>query len=310
MPVPDYMTEKLAAASDFADQESLRKRLGVANWRAFQSLDFGLERILSAAENWRKSLEGIELPWLVWSIDDDWCYVQQQLVHLVGWTPVVGFDPRAGAPAKRFPGAVLVDFNENLNLPVMYMHFPLDFVFAFAPRLAFWHSDLLCTRNNMQYLADLFRSLKDGEVAIAVPTENRIANTIAFWRRSQRRFWELAGCITAGASRDMFGRGCGIWMSWSFHPNCPDAKEFRRRQSRYWDHGAGLRYWHERYAGPVKLIPEARLAEGHFSRTRDKNFRVVTPVSEDRNSGIDLRENFTAWQAAGKLGILDLLQQR
>ena len=79
------------------------------------------------------------------------------MARLVNWTPVVGYDPRSGVPAKLVPGAVLIDFNADLKLPILYMHFPIDFIFAFAPRLAFWHSDLLCTRDNMQYLVERFQ---------------------------------------------------------------------------------------------------------------------------------------------------------
>jgi hypothetical protein len=154
----------------------------------------------------------------------------------------------------------------------------------------------------------MFRRLKDGEIAITKPTENRFVNTITFWRRDQRRFWELAGCITAAASRNIFDHGCSMWQGWSFHPNCPDAKEFDRRLRRYWDHSAGLRYWHERYNRPVRLIPEARLAEGHFTQIGNPDYRNVTPNREDRNAGIDLRANFTVLQAAAKVGILDLLR--
>jgi hypothetical protein len=82
---------------------------------------------------------------------------------------------------------------------------------------------------------------------ITKPTENRFVNTIIFWRRDQRRFWELGVCNTAAASRNIFDHGCSMWQGWSFHPNCPDAKEFDRHLSRYWDHSAGLRCWHEQY---------------------------------------------------------------
>src|SRR5690242_11726161 len=114
MPVPGYMLRRLVPPNDdgrFKDRERLLKRLGTANWRAFQALDFDLDQIFSAAERWKEHLQGIESPWLVWSIDGDWCYLQQRLVQSIGWTPVVGFDPRAGAPTRLVPGAVLVDFN-------------------------------------------------------------------------------------------------------------------------------------------------------------------------------------------------------
>jgi hypothetical protein len=322
MSCPDYMAKQLVPRNDdgmFSDPIRLLNRFGNANWRAFQLLDFGLDRIFSAAAVWKTRLEGIEYPWLVWSMDDDWCYLQQQLVRLVGWTPVVGYDPRAGVPKKMLPGAVLIDFNADLNLPILWMHFPIDFIFLFAPRLAFWHADLFCSRDNMEYLAQLFRSLKDDEIAITRPTggrlggklgNSRLVNTLTFWRPDRRRFWELAGCITAGASRHMFDHGCSIWQGWAFHPNCPDAKEFNRRFARYWDSGAGVLYWHERYRRPVKIIPEAQLVEGHFSPIGNKNyrkrFRAVSPDTETLNGGDNLRANITAVQAARELGILEL----
>jgi hypothetical protein len=90
--------------------------------------------------------------------------LQQRLVKEAGWTPVVGFDPRAGAPPVE-PGAILIDFNRHFQFPVMFFMFPLEFVFLFAPRLAFWHADLLCRTSRVRELAATFDALKDGEMA-------------------------------------------------------------------------------------------------------------------------------------------------
>ena len=111
----------------------------------------------------------------------------------------MGFDPRSGPPPLA-PGAVLVDFNRRFQFPVMFFMFPLEFAFRFCPRLAFWHADLLCRIDVVKTLAAGFDSLKDGEMAAVFDMGGR--RNLLF--PSRHRFWELAGCTTAGASRDQF----------------------------------------------------------------------------------------------------------
>ncbi|MGF1761948.1 hypothetical protein [Aliivibrio kagoshimensis] len=292
----------------FTDKDRLLKRLGNANWRAFQALNMQYENTLSlddlykAAHEWKKAISGIEYPWLVWSVDEDWAYVQQKMVIEAGWTPVVGYDPRSGAPTKLVEGAVLVDFNQGLNLPIFYMHLPLDFIFLFAERLAFFHSDLLISPPKMAHLSDIFKSLPDGEIAMTNLTKIKYKWLQRFFPKPTKLF-ELAGCITNKASKDIFNHGCSMWQGWAFHPNCPNEIEFKTRLEKHWDHGAGLLYWQQKYGGKVTIIEETFLDEGHFSRTSKSDFKVLSDNNENRDTGMDLRGNFNVYELAKTFGI-------
>src|SRR5437870_12049476 len=114
--------------------------IGHGNWEAY---NLPLDRIYSAAQEWAGALEGVVRPWLCWNVSPRWCLLQQKLVQQAGWTPVVGFDPRSGPPPLS-SDAILIDFNRTFDFPVMFYMFPLEFAYLFAPRLAFWHADLLC----------------------------------------------------------------------------------------------------------------------------------------------------------------------
>lgn len=288
-----------ASAEDIRIRET--RRVGNANWRAFQALGCDTEPLLAATEDWRKALKGIEYPWLVWSMHDDWCHVQQKLVESVGWTPVVGYDPRH-LPTKLTKNAVLVNFNARLNLPVMWMHFPIDFIFAMAPRMAFWHSDLICDMDTMQSLATRFQRLRDGEISIVNPTSK--LGLRRFLSPKTSRYWELAGCFTREASQHMYDHGCSIWQAFMYHPNCPNQDEFEKRSQYYWDHGTGIYYWHRRYRRKVDLIPEAVLADGHFTRIhRQATYKTVSPNNEYRDAGLDLQANFSIEEAVQKMGL-------
>src|SRR5579864_5771459 len=126
--------------------------LGHGSWKHYT---FPLDTIYRAAAEWKEVLAGIEKPWLCWNVSPRWCVLQQRLVQEVGWTPVVGFDPRSGPPPV-VPGGVLIDFNRHFRFPMMFYMFPLEFTFLFAPRLAFWHADLLCRTSRMKQLADTY----------------------------------------------------------------------------------------------------------------------------------------------------------
>lgn len=319
MQIPQYMQANLEKVinqpeSDtnlpgmFSDKDRLLKRLGNANWRAFQALNMQFdthlhwETLLKAADDWKAALDGVEFPWLVWSVDEDWAYVQQKMVSDAGWTPVVGFDPRAGAPKKLTPDAILIDFNKHLQLPIVYMHLPIDFIFHFAPRMAFFHSDLIIRPDKMRWLSELFKDLPDGEIAMTNLTKIKNPFLQKMFVRPFKLF-ELAGCITRGASQDIFDKGCSMWQGWAFHPNCPDEAEFNKRLKKHWDHGAGLLYWQKRYGGKVTIIQEHFLDEGHFSRTSKDNFKVISDNNENRNTGLDLRSNYNVYELAQAFGI-------
>lgn len=204
--------------------------------------------IEQAAKRWAEALEGVERQWLCWNVDPAWCVVQQKLVREVGWTPIVGFDPRVGPPPL-IEGAVCIDFNAEFQLPTMWMHSPLEFIFLFCERLAFWHSALLVRRPVMRKLATQFAALPDGAAVAAAPHEGNLA----FLYPKQRRYWELIGCTTRGASRSQFEHGCGWWLDFWEHPS--NTLEMRDERSRY-ESGTGIRYWHQKCGGDVRLIPE------------------------------------------------------
>lgn len=144
----------------------IEHRAGQGNWGAFRALSMEIAVIRDASRKWDRQLSGVKLPWLCWNVDDQWCLVQQKLVQAVGWTPVIGFDPRVGPPKTVSPGAVVIDFNDGIGLPVLYPHFPLEFAFLFADRLAFWHSDLLVRLPLLRSLAQIFATQADDSTTV------------------------------------------------------------------------------------------------------------------------------------------------
>ncbi len=312
MATAEFMRDRLQSGLEeeivAPDAETTFKlRFGRGNWRYFHLLDLDLVELLAEAERWGAALDDISHPWLCWNISHDWCLVQQKLARSVGWTPVVGYDPRVGAPRHLVDEAIAIDFNERLQLPVLQMHFVLDFAFTMVPRLAFWHSDLLCRPETMRWLGARFRGLGDGELAIVKPQGTRWERLIG----RTRRYAEFVGCVTRDASRQNFDVGCGFWRGFCFHPNCPDAREFRRRSRRYWDFGSGLKYWRDRYRGEIAEIPERLIDEGHHSRISPINNKSFVPrtAGDQRHSGTDLEANVSLAEACRRLGLETLFDE-
>jgi hypothetical protein len=273
-------------------------RTGMGNWDA---CFIPQQRLLDLAASWRRHLEGIEYPWLCWNVDSDWCVLQQRLVKAVGWTPLVGYDPRVGAPPL-VPGAVAIDFNSELGLPTMYPHFVVEFAFQFCDRLAFWHSDLLVRLPVLQRLAATFRELSDGEIA-AVPSRGHWRGLLRPW---SHRYWELIACTTRGASRSQYELGAGWWYNFPRHPNFRGKATLFGRPY-YWDHGTGVMYWARATRAHIHEIPEALVREGHFSSIGANNYRRRTPNNHFRNLNIDLRDNFDLAACAKRMELDSLL---
>jgi len=290
--------QKPDEAADFS-------QIGKGNWACF---DLPLERIWEAAAEWCQALKGVRRAWLCWAVSDRWCVLQQRLIQEVGWTPVVGFDPRGGQPTC-LPGSIAIDFNAHFKFDIMYMHFPLEFAFLFAERLGFWHSDLLCSLDNMRYLRDLFESLPDGALA-AVPEKGGRRN---FFNFSRHRYWELVGCTTRGASESQFRHGSGWWRHIHCHPSCTDSRERRRRSRYYYDHGTGIMYWKRHYGGKVVDIPLEKVVAGHCTSINKTNYKRVSPGPDGGRSGglqnlvTELDLNYDLSEVAKKLGIAHLL---
>ncbi len=219
-----------------------------------------------------------------------------------GWTPVVGFDPRVGAPPLE-PGAVLIDFNKHFQLPTMWLHFPLEFSFLFTERLAFWHADLLLRRSKMQEFATMFAALPDGEMAAVMAPVGLRSLTTA---RYERRYWEVLGCNTRGSSQSQFTQGAGWWMRFQAHPNTPAADQ-GRRDKWYWDCGTGIFYWHKKLGGRVKAIPEATIDEGHCTSIKRSGYIRKSPTNARRDLSAELSLNNDLRRVCDELGIGDLV---
>jgi hypothetical protein len=277
---------------------SKKIRPGSGDWEDWSR---PVEDIFLAAEAWKKKLEGVSKPWLCWNISDRWCVVQQNLVKSVGWTPVVGFDPRVGPPPT-VKDAILIDFNQSFGFEEMWMHFPVEFAFCFADRLAFWHSDLLCRKEVMKELAARFEDVADGEIAAV--KENKGLRYL-FDSRS-KRYWELAACTTRGASRSQFEKGAGWWRRFHFHPNCKDPAEKERRSHYYYDHGVGIMYWKKNYGGVVREIDPKPLEEGHCTAIGNPNYKALNPGRNSSDKVAELDMNYDLNEVINNLNLRDL----
>lgn len=288
------------------DTPQVRMRAGIGNWEGLIASPYTLHDILRVANTeWKAALAGVDKPWLCWSVDHEWCLLQQQMAKAVGWTPLVGFDHRVGPPPL-VPGAVLIDFNRHFGFGTMYPHFPLEFAFAFVDRIAFWHSDLLVPLPQLREYAQRFEAQPDGQI-IAVEPALSIRQQLT--QRHTLRCWELIGCVTRGASQSNFDHGCGWWHCFYLHPNCPGDAERKKRTAMYWDHGVGIRYWHEHCGGKVALIPEAELDKGHFTRMRRKNYIAAGEDDWSRDLSKELSVNFPLERVCEDFGLGDTYRQ-
>jgi hypothetical protein len=275
-------------------------RAGTGNWKFFTSAL--QDSIFQAARVWKNRLAGIEKPWLCWNVSGRWSYLQQRLVQAVGWIPVVGFDPRVGPPPLA-EGSILIDFNQTLNLPLLWPHVPLEFAFLFADRLAFWHADLLCRLPVMERLARQFENLKDGQMA-AVLDRGGLRNRLNF---KAHRYWELCGCTTRSASENQYYNGSGWWRNFQLHPKCVSEQERERRQGYDYDSGVGILYWQRNYNGSVVPIHE-EVREGHCSEIGNKNYQKLPHHYEPtRNLGAEIDLNYSIEEVAARLGVAHLL---
>lgn len=288
----------------YTDYDIELAQIGQGQWPAFRALNIDLEELTDIAADWGRQIEFIDRPWLCWNVNDDWCLVQQKLVTDAGWTPLVGFDPRVGPPTHILPNSIVFDFNKKLGLPILYPHFPLEFAFLFCERIAFWHSDLLITREKTRALGGMFERLSDGQTAATwVDPGLRYSFT-----ERRKRYWELVGCTTRGASRDQFEKGCGWWMAYWAHPNQNNSRRIKGRY--YWDHGAGIYYWHKHARGDVVVIPGKDYEEGHFTKIGNKAYvrtRELGGTDVRRKMSDELVHHFAIRDACAKLNLADML---
>ena len=274
-----------AFASEYVETSA-----GSGNWEAFHASPYSIHDVLIAAKSWATALQGRDKLWLCWNVDPAWCVVQQALVLSVGWTPVVGFDPRCG-PAPLLPGAVGLDFNAPFGFRTLWPHFVIEFAHVFAERLAFWHSDLLLRKAQLADYARRFESLPQGRVMATQQHRSWKSRLIG---KKLPRAWELLGCVTREGSQDLFAKGCGWWMCFYLHPMHVGHVERLRRTHEYWDHGTGVLYWARHAGGDLELIPERDIQEGHFTRIgREASYKVLGGTDWRRDLTKDLANNFS-----------------
>ena len=222
----------------------------------------------------------------------------------MGWTPVIGFDPRSGPPTV-LPGSILIDFNSHFWFSShVAFHFPLEFASPFRrpPRILACGLLLCPGLDVMHKLKSTFESLPDGAIA-AVPDYGGRRNLLRF---RHHRYWELAGCTTRSASESQFKHGSGWWRNIKDHPQCTDEKERRRRARYYYDSGVGIMYWKRHYGGQVIDIPEKLVGVGHCTSINRKNYRAVNSGGT-RYLGGEIDLNFDIEEVAARLGIAHLL---
>jgi hypothetical protein len=290
------MPESEGAPTPPISTAALDPAIGTGNWKAYT---LPLDRIYDAAAQWKLRLEGVERPWLCWNVSHPWSVLQQKMVRKVGWTPVVGFDPRVGMPPLE-PGAIGIDFNADFQFPVMWPHFPLEFAFLFAPRLAFWHADLLVRLPLLEELAAQFSALAPGTMA-AVLDKGGLRNSLNF---KTHRFWELIGCTTAEASADQFRRGAGWWRNFQLHPSCTDPAERTRRSAYSYDSGVGILYWRNVYKGTITDVGIRRVKERHCSEIGAAKY-IPGPnhTNPGRNLSSELEQNYSLDEVAQRMGL-------
>ena len=284
-------------------QENAPLRVGQGDWAPFEYNVLSMDQITVAAQDWAAQLEGIQKPWLCWNISPAWCLIQQKLVRHVGWTPIVGLDPKYPAP-DLIPGAIQVDFNAVLKLPQMYCVFPVEFAWLYAPRLAFWHSDLLCRFSLMEDTARVFEKLPDGEMS-AVWDYGGLRQLLNF---KMHRYYELLGCMTRGASKDNYDKGCGWWRNSDKHPNVATVREREERRKLFYDNGFGIMYWKRHHGGRVHDLSLRRTAEGHCSEIGNNQYKILPGHLEaSRDTGREMELNYDIEQVCRRLGIQSLL---
>jgi len=226
-------------------QEKHRAK-GVGNWACWDGHE--LDQLSAAAARWAAQLPPGDRYWLCWNNCDDWCRLQQRLVLEVGWTPIVGVDRSQVPQPTILPGAIGIDFQAGLPVPNTWMHFPLELVFDWADRLAFWHSDVLLPLAAMRDYAQQFERLR-GPVTAAVFSRRRLLRPRT-WDNADRWF-EVIGCTTREASFSQFRHGAGWWRNFQNHPNCGPVTELANY---HWDHGGGIRYWERAHSGKVDRL--------------------------------------------------------
>jgi hypothetical protein len=191
--------------------------------------------------------------------------------------------------------SIFIDFNKKLKLPTMFFHIPLEFQFLFCNKLAFWHSDFLAPVKIMEKVAACFDSIKDGQY-MGVRGRLGMVRTLTYLIRGEplpKRWFEVIGCTTCGASKSQYECGCGIWRI-KGHPN---TTERALKMKLYWDNGVGVWLWEKYFGGEAIELP-INYAKYHYSSSlrgyrRVKNKygqNVIFNKHQELNRAFDLKK--------------------
>jgi len=249
-------------------------RVGSGSWDAFPHEMFA--QVEKQAKNWQSELSNIDRPWLCWAVQDDLCKLQQALVKEVGWTPVVGHD--TNIKPTILPGSHYIDFNSQFKFDHLRMFFPLEFVFLFVEKIAFWHSDFLMSLTDMRKCATAFETLRDSEMAM-VWNRGRL---FGLRDRHANKWYALVGCTTKAASKEQFELGCGFWRHIERHPNFR-SEDYKKEP--FYDHEIGITNWNKKYGG--KIIRLSPSVIGHMTSRECKH---IFSKEEDLTCNFDLRD--------------------
>jgi len=164
----------------------------------------------------------------------------------------------------------------------MWMNFPLEFAFTFTEKLAFWHSDLLCSESDMRKYSEIFSTLKQGEMAAVKHTHG----FYGFKEQHKNHYGELIGCTTKKASKDQFKNGCGWWRIIESHPNY-NIEHHPKDKKYYYEHGKGIWVWEKVYNGKIKTL-KVNEKDGHCTAYLD-NLPKKNSKSEELKEHCDLK---------------------
>jgi hypothetical protein len=270
--------------------ENRRVHKGTGNWACWEPEELGT--LLAAAQRWARQVPRGDKYWLCWNINDRWCRLQQRLVLENGWIPIVGADCTVQKPTV-VDGALFIDFNNGLDMPQIWPHFVMEFIFAWVDRLAFWHADILMPRAKLRDYARRFEAMK-GPLTAAVFCRRNNFFRPRCWDNAVR-WWELIGCTTREASQSQFDCGGGWWRHFQNHPNCAPV---RHLDHYHWDSGGGIRYWQKEHGGQV--IRTRLDSQYHFSATNRTGF----PRGVYKGNALDMLD---LSEIARRFGIADLL---
>ena len=128
------------------------------------------------------------------------------------------------------------------------------------------------------------------------------------FKTKDRRYREVPGCSTRGASRSQFENGCGWWMSFSCHPSL-DPREAERREAYRYECGTGIRFWARTCGGEVRESPESEIRAGHFMLIGRKDYIRASAVNFKRDLSKEWSLNNDLVAACRKLDIEDMVLQ-